>query len=363
MPKEKILNGRILIGEDLDLVEGNLIIEGEKIVGIEEETAGSDIIIPAFINAHTHIGDSFAKDIPFKDLIEIVTPPNGIKHRLLMETPEDEILDSMRIGIRDMVRCGTVLFADFREGGPNGVELLRYALKDAEPIEAKIFGRPEKSGDIGEVLKGADGIGMSSTNDHDWDFLVESLEETHKAGKKFAIHAGERDETDIEGAIELGADILVHLTHADERYLKRIKDLDIGVVVCPRSNFVTGVGRPDLKKMLDLGLNVAIGTDNFMLNSPNIFSELEFISKIFCKDNDKEVLKMACKNPSKIFGLDFGEISEGKSANLIVLDGESSNLHGCRDVIKSVIRRARPDDIKWVLYGGKFSYSHKNPPN
>ncbi|MEF8879805.1 MAG: hypothetical protein V5A64_05380, partial [Candidatus Thermoplasmatota archaeon] len=44
------------------------------------------LIVPTFINAHTHIADSFIRkkgiDLP-RDLEKLVAPPDGIKHKML----------------------------------------------------------------------------------------------------------------------------------------------------------------------------------------------------------------------------------------------------------------------------------------
>ena len=51
------------------------------------------------------------------------------------------------------------------------------------------------------------------------------------------------------------------------------------VVVCPRANGIVGAGVPRVAKMLDLGCIIGIGTDNVMLNSPDILRELDYIWK------------------------------------------------------------------------------------
>ena len=46
------------------------------------------LIVPSFVNAHTHIGDSFIREknikLP-KDIEKLVAPPYGLKHKLLKE--------------------------------------------------------------------------------------------------------------------------------------------------------------------------------------------------------------------------------------------------------------------------------------
>ena len=82
--------------------------------------------MPAFFNAHTHLADTVAMDLPAHgSLAELVKPPDGLKHRILAATPRADLVRSMRSSIRTMIATGTAGFADFREGGADGVAALR----------------------------------------------------------------------------------------------------------------------------------------------------------------------------------------------------------------------------------------------
>ena len=85
---------------------------------VDSELQG--VICPRFVNAHTHIGDSAFKDPPFLPLRELVGP-GGLKHQLLAKSPRAVLVESMRRTLLDMIATGTCAFADFREGGPEGV--------------------------------------------------------------------------------------------------------------------------------------------------------------------------------------------------------------------------------------------------
>ncbi|MGZ4909525.1 MAG: amidohydrolase family protein, partial [Halobacteriota archaeon] len=145
---------------------------------------------------------------------------------------------------------------------------------------------------------------------------------------------------------------LIHMTHASKHQIES----GIPIVVCPRSNLVTGVGsaflRPPIREMLQ-ATTVGLGTDNVMLNSVNMFAEMEFVSKAFLHD-DLKVLEMATLNNAKILGVDneLGSIVAGKHANLLILNNRSHNLFGTKSIISSVARRARPDDIVLVTHVG-----------
>jgi len=344
---EQTLKGTILYGAEFEPVDGYVIIENGIIKSIEESKVNSDAIIaPCFVNAHTHIGDSVIKDPPYLPLAELVQPPRGLKHRSLQEASHSALVSSMKACIGDMIKTGTCAFADFREGGIAGVRALLDALNDK--IAARIFGRPS-NGDM-SYLELCEGTGLSSTSDMDTALIKDIAWQTREKGKKFAIHAGERDASDIAPALELEPDILVHLTHAGKKDLKAASDADIPAVVCLRSNFITRAGIPPVKKMLDENILVAAGTDNVMLNSANMFSEMEFLSKTNLFD-DRQVFKLCTLNGAKVLGIDSdaGSIEKGKKARLMILTKNSNNMQGIRNPLSSLVRRARPDDIIGIM--------------
>ncbi|GAI26465.1 unnamed protein product, partial [marine sediment metagenome] len=115
-----------------------------------------------------------------------------------------------------------------------------------------------------------------------------------------------------------------------------------------------GLGLPPLRQMLESGLTVGVGTDNVMLNSPDIFSEMEFISKLFQLEA-REVLRMCTLNSAKVLkeAKFVGSIEEGKKANLVVISNDTPNMRNVRSPIKGVVRRATRNDIAAVIYEGK----------
>ncbi|QHS16253.1 amidohydrolase family protein [Halopenitus persicus] len=343
------VEGTILRGPEFTPVEGRVVVADGEIVAVEETDTDEDAVIcPAFVNAHTHIGDSIAKEagggLP---LDELVAPPDGLKHRLLRAADREETVAAMARSLRYMESTGTGTFLEFREGGREGVAALRDALAGtggAEPVgerdvDAVILGREEES-----VLEVADGFGASGARDADFDAERNA---TRNAGKLFGIHAGERDDLDINPALDLDPDFLVHMVHAGELHLERLADRDTPVVVCPRSNLVTNVGVPPIRELADR-TTVALGTDNVMLNSPSMFREMEFAAKL-ADVSAREVLRMATVNGAEIAGLNRGVIEEGADGKLLVLDGDSDNLAGAEDLVRAVVRRAGANDVERVV--------------
>ncbi|MFW6320808.1 MAG: amidohydrolase family protein, partial [Halohasta sp.] len=296
---------------------------------------------PAFVNAHTHIGDSVAKEAAVGLSLEAaVVPPDSLKHRRLAAASHDEAVAAIRRTIGFMAQTGTAAFLDFREFGVDGARILREAEADAGgDVEAFIFGSDDPS-----VLEVADGFGASGANDDDF---AARRAATREAGRPFAIHAGEPDATDIHPALDLEPDLLVHMVHAEAEHLERVDDQEVPIAVCPRANRVLGVGRPPIRELLD-HTTVALGTDNVMLNEPSMFREMAYTAKTF-DVTSREVLHMATAAGAEAVGLDCGVIEPGRRAALLVIDGDSDNLCGIDDPVHAVVRRASALDVKRVV--------------
>jgi cytosine/adenosine deaminase-related metal-dependent hydrolase len=344
-PREILLQGTIIYGDDFQSLDGYISLQDGLIKEFGTGHIDADfegIVCPRFVNAHVHVGDSAFKDPPFLPLSDLVGP-NGLKARLLAETPRDLIIEGMRRSLMEMANTGTCAFADFREGGEEGLLRLTEAARDL-PLLMRIFGRPCE----GEMKSPEScwGLGISSARDHDPDYLKTVTASARKARQALAIHAGEAARDDICDSIALEPDFLVHMSKADESDLRSVAGANIPVVVCPRSNLITGVGLPNVKKMTELGITLGVGTDNVMLNSPNIFEEMHLLVKALLHD-DRQVFKMCTLNSAKIIGLDqrLGSIREGKEARVMVINRNSNNLWGSRDPLASIVRRAGPSDI------------------
>lgn len=333
------IEGTVLRGPDFEAIEGRVVVEDGTIVAVEEASVDSDdIVVPAFVNAHTHIGDSIAKEAgEGLDLDALVAPPDGLKHQLLRAASREEKVEAMGRSIRLMETTGTTSFLEFREGGVEGVYALREAASGSD-VEPVILGR-----ETADAMETADGFGASGARDGDFSYERNA---TAREGKLFGIHAGERDASDINPALDLDPDFLVHMVHPEPLHLDRLEDSGAPVVVCPRSNLVTGVGTPPIAELSER-TTVALGTDNVMLNSPSMFREMEFTAKL-SDVSARDVLRMATYNGAQIAGLNCGLVEEGYDAKLLVLDGDSDNLAGVQNVVRAVVRRAGAADVKEV---------------
>ena len=326
------VSGHALIGEEFSLTPVDIIIENGQITAVEDNPRAPPVwICPALFNAHTHLGDTIAMDCGAGGtLTALVTPPDGLKHRLLAAASRRELVGGMRASIQGMIQGGTAGCADFREGGREGVAALKEAAARL-PFSPCIFGR-----DGGEQV--ADGLGISSARDV--PDIERQVAEARSAGKPVAFHAGERDAGDVDAALQYEPDLIIHATHATREQLRQCADMAIPVAVCPRSNWTLGVAasahHPPLRLTQELGCTLLLGTDNVMFVPPDMFSEMAFAATVY--GLEPRILLRAAIQGSGLFGQPFG-IRTGAQANLFWIDPAQSSLRFSRDPVTTITKR------------------------
>lgn len=311
---ERRIMGIAFLGSEFTPENVELTIQNGIITDIEPSRSPAEqYILPAFFNAHTHLGDTVALDTPAdRPLAELVAPPDGLKHRILRAASKEDLASGIRNSLQYMKQSGTLGFADFREGGMDGVEMLSSCM-DCE-MTALILGR-----DGGELHPKASGIGLSSAHGLASEF--EAFDAVKKMGRITAVHAGEGKTTDIDAAFALQPDVIIHGTHFREQDIRRAADEGISVCLCPRSNWILHVSssleHPPVKQLLDAGVNLLLGTDNAMFVPPDMFSECAFLMTVYGVSAE-DALKAATAG-FNLAGQKTG-IEKGNPANLTILD-------------------------------------------
>jgi cytosine/adenosine deaminase-related metal-dependent hydrolase len=325
------VSGEILTGEGF--IKGHIGFEKRNIIEIRKKDPlkkplCKGLIIPTFVNAHTHIGDSFIKNKKIKlpkNIEKLVAPPIGLKHKLLNDADETEIIKGMEKSIEIMINSGTNYFYDFREGGLFGINLLKKSLQNYK-ISSLIFSRPESmnydKNEINLLLKNSEGIGVSSSSDWDYSELLKISKHVKRKNKFFALHASERIQEDINKILDLKPNFLIHMIKANESDFEICKQENIPIVICPRSNSFFKM-KPKYDLLKSKKVEVLIGTDNAMLNSPNILDEIQFIRRQTKVFKNEELLRMATINPRKALNLDCCIPCPNSKANFVVLDKKS----------------------------------------
>jgi cytosine/adenosine deaminase-related metal-dependent hydrolase len=382
-------NLSVLYGKELQYLPSvNLPVIGKRFGRLGQKSGKTIdceglLLVPGFVNLHTHIGDSIAKDATLTGSVDSkIHPVLGAKQRILRQTKPEHLVSFMKNACHSMMQKGITTFVDFREGGPAGVILLRQALRDI-PIRAVILGRaesyhnatqikknlpstPETKKALAQVVKISDGIGISGANENS-DSMLKYYSQTKKIR---AIHSSETREsmltskkitgkTETERALLLKPHFLVHMTFANRSDLAKTAKKTRGIVICPRANSSLAEGIPNFEAMANAGCVVGIGTDNVMINSPDMFREMDYLWKAHMglhqkRIDPKEILKMATVNGGIILDKKIGAIQPGFLADGIFIKKYSLDLEPMHNPHASIVHRADPSAISAVMIGGKI---------
>jgi cytosine/adenosine deaminase-related metal-dependent hydrolase len=384
-------NLSILYGKDLKFIHStNLQINDQffgKISNTPQNKKSIDceglLLIPGFVNSHTHVGDSIAKDVAVSGTVdEKIHPIIGIKPRILRKSEPEHLISFMRNSCLSMLRKGITTFVDFRESELAGILLLKKAISQI-PIRAIILGRIEYYQDQSQIqkniplpilqrrklltlLRSCDGLGISGSNENS-NSVLQYLSKTKKIR---SIHSAETRESSkrskkITGksetarALLLKPHFLVHMTYAKQNELCDAAKKTRGIVICPRANASLAEGIPNFPMMQKHGCKIAIGTDNVMINSPDMFREMDYLWKVTMgihkkRTDPKEILKMATVNGGLLLGQKIGSIEPKYLADGIFIDKHALDLEPMHNPHASIVHRASESTIRAVMFGGRI---------
>jgi cytosine/adenosine deaminase-related metal-dependent hydrolase len=398
----------ILAGDDLSLIKRGYVSvadgvitavgEGHPANGAKSIDLAGRLLVPGFINGHTHLGDSICKERGYglPSGTNLLWAPCGLRFKWMAEHTREARIAAMRRAIEGMIATGTVAFADFRENGVGGVTELREACAGS-PITGLIYARfggepaqtaeelagntarlsADRLRELDECLAVADGFSPVWANELTDPALAQVTARVRASGKRLATHAIETPlyrelsvkrtgRGDVERILDIvQPDFLVHMTNATPHELELVGRAGIPLVLCPRGQAALANGFPPLKGARDAGIKLALGSDNAMLNTADALKEMDFMARTtpaVTGDSGAvqaiELLRAATIGGARTLGLSdrLGSIAAGKSASLIVFDTTTPNFANSADLAASVVLSAAQVDIEAVLINGVPAY-------
>ncbi len=150
--------------------------------------------------------------------------------------------------------------------------------------------------------------------------------------------------------------LAVHAVQATERDIAIMKKKKISIAHCPRSNRNINVGKMALKKFMDAGINVGIGTDSLASSSSlSMWDEMRYAYRIHRSDGvtPRDIVQLATINGAKALGLDdlIGSLVPGKRADLIAVPLPSKNTG---DIYSDLLRETK--SCIMTMINGKIIY-------
>lgn len=384
--------------------DGWVDVERGRIVGVGATALhGSDrpvrdlgavALMPGLVNAHTHLELSHLRDqIPVSD--QFVSWVRGVmaSRRARPNPSADEILDGIRMGIDEAVRCGTVLvgdisntlvpyapLADSELAATLFYELIRFNAADPAGLVADACARLDSlapTGDVRPTLAAhapysvAPSVFTAIRAAMDrWPLrpcsvhLAESREETEFIAegtgewRTFLEQVGSWDPawtpprlSPVAALDDLGflstRTLAVHGVQMSADDLARLAARGTTLVTCPRSNTHTGAGRPPISAFYGSGVRVAVGTDS-LASTPdlNLFAELAAMRALAPDVSAAALLESATQQGALALGFEseFGTLTQGRRARMlaVALTGD------VRDVEEYLVSGIEPNQLSWV---------------
>ena len=149
-------------------------------------------------------------------------------------------------------------------------------------VAKKFLGR----GVVAMDLAGAEGLFPNEMFDEEFKLI-------NKMNIPLTIHAGEASGAEsVKSALKYGVSRIGHGIHSieDKSVLKELKDKNIFLEVCPKSNLDTKtISKYEdlpLKEFLEYGIKVTINTDDMTVSNTTLKQEYETLAKMGFKEKD-----------------------------------------------------------------------------
>lgn len=155
----------------------------------------------------------------------------------------------------------------------------------------------------------------------------------------------------------------VHFTQANDDEIALLAESGSHVVHCPESNLKLASGFCPVKKLMDAGVNVALGTDSTASNNDlNMLGEMHtasLLAKAVSQDagalNAMQTVRMATINGARALGLDHltGSLETGKYADIIALDYSALELNPVYHPVANLVYSSSREQVSDVWVAGR----------
>ncbi len=350
-----------IIGDGAMLVRGRRILAVGTRAGIEREIspatevvdAGGRLVLPGFVDAHTHAvfagtrADEFERRIEGATYAEIAARGGGIRStvRATREASEAELLAAGRRYREWFFRGGTTT-VEAKSGYGLSVEselkLLRvirelgYVPTFLGAHEVPDEYRASREGYVelvtSEMLPRARELAeFCDVFCEPTVFPVETsrriLTEARRLGYGLRIHAGQfRDDGGAQLAAELGAVTADHLEHTSQDGLRALAGAGVQPVLLPGSAYcLASTTYPAARQMIEMGLAVVLATDFNPGSSPT--ASMPMVLSLACTQmrlTPAEALTAATINAAYSLrgGDEIGSLEPGKRADFVIHDDD-----------------------------------------
>lgn len=369
-----------------------------------EINAEGCIVAPGFHNLHTHLYQSFLKgmrdDLPLVEWCEEVTFP-FVGAAQSGEIDRAELFYSFGImGAIEQLKSGITAFVDmdmshsslnkaWQDLGIRGTLAVQTAnawipehLRRSDEAQLESLRRCfERTAPFSLT---STSIAPSTPFCCTPEYLRALSKLAEETDKRIYIHVSETERevqeslrdtgmTPLEYLDSLGVVndrmTIVHCCHLTEKEMSLAKERGVAICHCPVSNMKLADGIAPIKKFIDLGIPVTLGTDGAASNDRlDMFSEMRAslqLAKLYAKDaaalTAKDAFYIATEGGAKAMGLSSGVLEVGRPADFIIIDTFAPNMTPCHNPINTLVWCAGPENIRDVVINGEVVFSGGKP--
>ena len=161
--------------------------------------------------------------------------------------------------------------------------------------------------------------------------------------------------------------LAAHCVYAEDDDMDIFRAKGVTVATNPVSNMKLASGVCNASKVIDKGVNLAIGTDSVAINnSLNFIEEMKTLaisSKVYYADptliTPKDALRAATSGGAMAQGrTDSGILKVGNKADLIVLDISGPNMHPVHSLINNIVYSCSGGEVIMTMVDGNVLYEN-----
>lgn len=395
----RLYNARILtMDRDFTPIWGEIWVQDGKITHVgdnkpapciwdREINVGGNLALPGFKNAHTHSAmtflRSYADDLPLQDWLNKQVFPMEAKLN------EEHIYHLSKLAIMEYLTSGITANFDMYLTPDSIVQasidcgyrtVLTGAVNDFSQSPELVEQWYKKYNGYHELISFELGFHAEYTTSRERLEAIAALAKqykapvyTHNSETKAEVESclAKNGATPTQYLASLGMFDYggggYHCVHMTEEDLDIFRDKGLSVVTNPASNLKLASGIAPIQRMLDKGINLAIGTDGPASNNClDMFREM-FLTTALAKvrENDaaavdaNAVLTMATVGGAKAMNLpDCDVLAPGKNADLIVLDLNQPNMQPLNNLSKNIVYSGSKQNVCLTMVAGKVLYEN-----
>lgn len=374
-----VLPGRRIGYGDVEIVDGRI----SKI--IERPCRAVRLVMPGLVNCHGHTAMTLLRGagsgLPLQRWLEEAIFP--VEEKM---TPRD-IEAGVRWGVMEMLAGGTLTVADMYDFPAVCESVLAEAGMRGFVCRVGLSFVPGRLDECIEFTAARPDRHLSIHSEYltDEAFCRALADANRELKRPVHFHVSE---TELEhrrciekysktpmaflastGLLDHGG-YAAHAVYANDDDFRIMREHSVSLVHNPSSNLKLGSGVARVPRALELGVNVALGTDGTASNNNlNMFEEMHLASLIHkgvARDptlvSAWDVIEMATVNGARALGItDSGELKEGMRADLAVIDLDRPHLKPSGDLADLIVHSMQASDVVMSIAGGKKLYDRDAP--